>query len=80
MVTERHYIALPASFKGWAISHADEIYPVEAVGIEIINGDENFVVIATDQRRRTLQRVNSVFEFDWAAEAAVDNRRAQLAN
>ena len=78
MVTERHYIALPDSFKGWAISHDDEVYPVEAVGIEIIHGDENFVVIATDQRCRTLQRVASVYEFDWAAQAAIDNRRAQL--
>ena len=74
MVTERHYIALPDSFKGWAISHADEIFPVEAVGID----GESFIVIATDQRCRTLQRVSAVFEFDWAAQAEVDKRRAQL--
>jgi hypothetical protein len=76
MVTERHYIALPDSFKGWAISNDNEIYPVEAVGIS----DESFLVIATDHRCRTPQRVDSVYEFDWAAQAAVDNRRAQLAN
>jgi len=66
------YISLPDSFKGWAISDSDEIYPVEAVGIS----HESFLVIATDQRCRTPQRVSAVFEFDWAAQAAVDNRLA----
>ena len=68
------YISLPESFKGFAISNDDEIYPVEAVGIS----DESFLVIATNQRCRTPQIVSAVFEFDWAAQGAVDNRRAEL--
>jgi hypothetical protein len=70
------FIPLPESFHGFVISHNDEIYPVEAVGIS----DENFLVIATNQRCRTPQCVDSVYEFDWAAQAALDNRRAELAN
>jgi hypothetical protein len=64
------FISLPESFRGFAISKTNEIYPVEAVGID---GD-SFIVIAIDQRCRTLQRVSAVYEFDWSAQAAIDNR------